>query len=58
MLNTETIKSLNAERRAAIRQRAEQALIRYQSEQDHSAGYDILRYARAGTLQVKDEVFD
>lgn len=57
MLNTKTIKSLSAEQRTAILKRAEQALVRYESGQDHSAGYDILRYARAGILTVKGEVF-
>lgn len=58
MLNTENIKSLSAERRAAIQERAKQALVRYQSGQDHNAAYDILRYARAGILCVKDNIFD
>jgi hypothetical protein len=37
---------------------AEQALALYVDGANHSAGYDVLRYAKAGFYTLNKEVFD
>lgn len=46
------------EQKAILAEKAEKALVLYAEDSDHSAGYDILRYAKAGFYQINKEVFD
>lgn len=54
MLN---IKNISKEQKALLQAKVAEALVRYASGTDHSAGYDVIRYAKAGLYTVNDEIF-
>lgn len=56
------VDQLELERRERIKSNAEKALADFANHEDdnwnHSAGYDILRHAKAGRLQLKENFYD
>jgi hypothetical protein len=50
--------NITKEQKSKLAEKAEQALALYVDGANHSAGYDVLRYAKAGFYTLNKEVFD